>query len=700
VVGAVEYQGTWDADTNTPTLTTTPSEKGLYYKVSVAGTFDSIDYEVGDWIISNGTSWEKVDNTDQVTSVFGRQGAVVAQAGDYDATEISNFDTEVSNNVDVAASKAKTDFISITQAVDLDAIESKVDGIEALADVTDADNVAAAGAVMQTEKDVVNGIPYLNALGNCMVKGEAITFAPEVGGEIRVWNRTDSEKLLYYLRNAANDYVAYLLQSGSYNEILTEANKDVANGVAALDASGYLLSPSHVLSMVRSATGDDIYIRDRTSNDLAFRLHRFGTTDFEAYVNDAGTWRRLLRENEIGTANGVAGISASGNLINPGSIIASYRGAGKTLQFYDLTDNNGVLKFERHDTLDWDAYVQNNGSYRRLLRKNEVGASGGVVAINADGNIDALNGRKLLFSADKYIYEDQNDGEAIKVRVHTAQARPSFIVEEENGTVVHELKASAGGGATFTGTVSVGGLNTNNGNITTDAGTITTNTLCTTSNGLGKNIKVGDNTYIGDVNRANAICIQGIQNGEAGEIYFGSGLDVRLYRKSANVLKTDGLFQCVGLDAGSQKITNVAEPTSAQDAATKAYVDANSGGATYFSDSMDGELYTTVRTLDVAPSAGTITLARAIITGSLPQGQSVKVDIRKNGTATTDSIFTSDTPMELTVSHTLTNNVYIATGTLDSAQISISQNDVLYAVVTQVGSTYAGSDLIVQVLML
>jgi hypothetical protein len=52
---------------------------------------------------------------------------------------------------DVAASKTKTDFISITQAVDLDAIESKVDGIEALADVTDADNVAAAGAVMEAD---------------------------------------------------------------------------------------------------------------------------------------------------------------------------------------------------------------------------------------------------------------------------------------------------------------------------------------------------------------------------------------------------------------------------------------------------------------------------------------------------------------------------------------------------------------------
>jgi len=164
-------------------------------------------------------------------------------------------------------------------------------------------------------------------------------------------------------------------------------------------------------------------------------------------------------------------------------------------------------------------------------------------------------------------------------------------------------------------------------------------------------------------------------------------------------LKASDIDVDTTLNMNDFAISDVADPTLAQDVATKNYVD-NHDGATYFSDSMDGELYTTVRTLDVAPSAGTITLARAIITGSLPQGQSVKVDIRKNGTATTDSIFTSDTPMELTVSHTLTNNVYIATGTLDSAQISISQNDVLYAVVTQVGSTYAGSDLIVQVLML
>lgn len=83
VLGQLEYQGTWNASTNTPTLAVPPASttKGDYYVVSTAGTFDSKTFAVGDWIISDGTQWDKVDNTDAVTSVAGRIGAVtLAQA--------------------------------------------------------------------------------------------------------------------------------------------------------------------------------------------------------------------------------------------------------------------------------------------------------------------------------------------------------------------------------------------------------------------------------------------------------------------------------------------------------------------------------------------------------------------------------------------------------------------------------------------
>ena len=84
IIGQVQYMGTWNALTNTPTLNPlVPEEKGHYYVVSVAGVFGGVDYAVGDWIISNGLIWEKVDNTDAVTSVFGRIGAILALEADY-----------------------------------------------------------------------------------------------------------------------------------------------------------------------------------------------------------------------------------------------------------------------------------------------------------------------------------------------------------------------------------------------------------------------------------------------------------------------------------------------------------------------------------------------------------------------------------------------------------------------------------------
>jgi hypothetical protein len=90
--GQVNYKGTWNAATNTPGLVNPPDalSKGDYYVVSADGTQFSISFAVGDWIISNGTAWEKVDLTDAVSSVFGRTGAVVGVSTDYSAVGLTN----------------------------------------------------------------------------------------------------------------------------------------------------------------------------------------------------------------------------------------------------------------------------------------------------------------------------------------------------------------------------------------------------------------------------------------------------------------------------------------------------------------------------------------------------------------------------------------------------------------------------------
>jgi hypothetical protein len=78
--GDLNYQGTWNATTNTPTLTSSVGTKGYYYVVDVAGSTNLngiTDWNIGDWAIFNGSVWQKVDNTDAVTSVNGQVGTVV-----------------------------------------------------------------------------------------------------------------------------------------------------------------------------------------------------------------------------------------------------------------------------------------------------------------------------------------------------------------------------------------------------------------------------------------------------------------------------------------------------------------------------------------------------------------------------------------------------------------------------------------------
>ena len=68
-IGAINYKGTWDAQNNTPTLTSSVGTKGDYYVVSVAGSTNLngiTDWQISDWAIFNGSVWEKVDNSEVV----------------------------------------------------------------------------------------------------------------------------------------------------------------------------------------------------------------------------------------------------------------------------------------------------------------------------------------------------------------------------------------------------------------------------------------------------------------------------------------------------------------------------------------------------------------------------------------------------------------------------------------------------------
>lgn len=69
--------------------------EGVYFICQASGTFAGISFETGDWIISTGSAWEKIDNTDAVTSVNG-------QIGDVNITKVDS-----ATNADTAATANK-----------------------------------------------------------------------------------------------------------------------------------------------------------------------------------------------------------------------------------------------------------------------------------------------------------------------------------------------------------------------------------------------------------------------------------------------------------------------------------------------------------------------------------------------------------------------------------------------------------------
>jgi hypothetical protein len=88
VAGGLSYQGTWNASTNTPTLASSTGTNGYYYIVSTAGSTNLngiTDWQIGDWLLFNGTVWQKIDQTNLVTSVNSQTGAVTLTYTDVNA---------------------------------------------------------------------------------------------------------------------------------------------------------------------------------------------------------------------------------------------------------------------------------------------------------------------------------------------------------------------------------------------------------------------------------------------------------------------------------------------------------------------------------------------------------------------------------------------------------------------------------------
>jgi hypothetical protein len=179
ILGANVYQGTWNATTNTPTIPPAAlANQGWYWVVSVAGS-TNIDgtstWAPGDWIISNGSIWQRIVNIDSVSSVNAKTGAVVINKADVGLGNVDNT-SDATKNAAVATLTNKT---LTTPVINSPTGLVKADvGLSAVDNTSDAQKNSATATLtnktidganntlrVRLDTDVVNNLPVARLNG-------------------------------------------------------------------------------------------------------------------------------------------------------------------------------------------------------------------------------------------------------------------------------------------------------------------------------------------------------------------------------------------------------------------------------------------------------------------------------------------------------------------------------------------------------
>ena len=89
------WKGAWNVALNIPAIpAASPGNNSWYYKVSIPGnsniTGTTVSWQIGDWLISNGTSWERIQNSQNVNSVNGYIGVVNLVPNDIGLGNVNN----------------------------------------------------------------------------------------------------------------------------------------------------------------------------------------------------------------------------------------------------------------------------------------------------------------------------------------------------------------------------------------------------------------------------------------------------------------------------------------------------------------------------------------------------------------------------------------------------------------------------------
>jgi hypothetical protein len=216
----MDYRGNWNASTNTPTLADGTGNAGDVYRANVAGTQNlgsgPQTFGVGDWVVYNGSIWEKSSNSNAVMSVNGFTGVVVLSTDDIAEGAVNKYYTSARFTTDFA-SKSTT---NLTEGTNLYFTAAR------------AKTAAVADAIVDGVTDVA---PSQNAVFDALALKGSVTTVSSANADIAVANGSTTPTLTLNSGTGASQIVKR--NGSSQIDAATQKIVNVVDPTAAQDAA-------------------------------------------------------------------------------------------------------------------------------------------------------------------------------------------------------------------------------------------------------------------------------------------------------------------------------------------------------------------------------------------------------------------------------------------------------------------------------